>query len=449
VTAGERQHEARGALAAIPLAIDPPAALTVTLEVAFAGALIALTASSFGRHRDVGIQVGLPILVTPLLLHTAGALGGRFLWPENTFDGPGYVVAQASVMALCLVAYCFAPRPFARAVARPLPVLAAIAVSAIGAWLARASYAGVVDAVKLAIDIQLTPGQADPRLAMYMLAVATLVWTLVACATAPAAARRSVGAGLALLALGSFAFRWPHHWLLPLLGVALIAEAARHVRDDELAATFASTTPPISDAAWSGYITQVTAGLRRAMADVHSLTTRGEGGLASSLIVGDAAGVSVRARIDRIDGCVLALDVVLGRELDELSAATLTVWAIAPRALGKGPASPPAQFDERFKLRGSEPAFAQLFDDGLRARAVASLDGWVAYWEGVGLRYRVYPGRGAPLDHPLPLSDLALGRAPATAERVVSVIELLLEVAGRAGVAAAPALAPAEPAELA
>ena len=47
-----------------------------------------------------------------------------------------------------------------------------------------------------------------------------------------------------------------------------------------------------------------------------------------------------------------------------------------------------------------------------------------------GLRYRIYPGRGAPLDHPLPLSDLALGRAP-TAERLVAVVELLIELAGR------------------
>ena len=57
--------------------------------------------------------------------------------------------------------------------------------------------------------------------------------------------------------------------------------------------------------------------------------------------------------------------------------------------------------------------------------------GWFAYWEGEGLRYRVYPGRGAPLDHPMPLSDLALGRAVATAERLITVIELLIELGSR------------------
>src|SRR5262249_5686420 len=98
---------------------------------------------------------------------------------------------------------------------------------------------------------------------------------------------------------------------------------------------------------------------------------------------------------------------------------------------------------ERFKLRGNARAFERLLDEGLRARAIATLDGWLAYWDGEGLRYRVYPARGAPLDHPLPLSDLALGR-PAPPERLVAVIELLVEIAAR-GV---PAHQPSEPGEL-
>ena len=92
--------------------------------------------------------------------------------------------------------------------------------------------------------------------------------------------------------------------------------------------------------------------------------------------------------------------------------------------------------------RGSSLAFNKVFDEGLRARAIATLDGWLAYWEPEGLRYRVYPGRGAPLDHPIPLSDLALGR-PASAERLVAVFELLVEIAAR-GVTPQPTEAPKE-----
>ena len=447
-------------LAAAPLVVDAPAALSLTLEVAFAASGIAIIVAAIGRRRDLGIQIGLPIIAVPLVMHGVGVLGARFVWPDNTFDGPGVLLARGGVIALCLAAlvtpYCFAPRPFARAVTRPVPVLAAMAVAGAGALLARGWYASLAKAAGLAIGVELV-GQPDPRLAMYLLAVATLAWTLTACATAPSSARRSVGVGLALIVLGGYGFKWPHHYLLPLLGLVLIADAVRSVRDEELAALpIASETPPIADNAWSAYIGLVTQGLRRALAEVHSLTTRGEGGLASSVIVGDAGGVPVRIRVERIEGSVLALDVVLGRDIDEVRAATLTVWAIPPRALGVNPAGPPAApmfrsgdatFDERFKTRGSALAFRKLFDDGLRARAVATIDGWIAYWDGESVRYRVYPGRGAPLDHPMPLSDLALGRASATAERLVTVVELLVELATR-GVPPAAASATLEPTEL-
>jgi hypothetical protein len=448
-------------LAAAPLVIDAPAALSLTLEVGFAASVIAVVISAVGARRDVGIQVGLPIIAVPLLMHGVGVLGAKFAWRDNTFDGPGIALAQGGVIALCLGAlatpYCFAPRPFARAVTRPIPVLCAMAIAGIGALLARSWYPQLAKAASLAVGIELTRLQADPRLAMYLLAVATLAWTLASCAQAASPARRTVGIGLALIVAGGYAFKWSHHYLLPLLGLLLIADAVRSVRDEEHAALpLTVTTPPIPDAAWSAYITLVTRGLRRALGDVHSLTTRGEGGLASSVIVGDASGINVRVRIERIDNSVLALDVVLGRDIDELRGASLTIWAIPLRALGVNPAGPPAsplfktgdpQFDERFKTRGNAAAFHKLFDEGLRARAVATIDGWIAYWDNESVRYRVYPGRGAPVDHPMPLSDLALGRASSTAERFVSVVELLVDLASR-GLPPTPADAMPEPMEL-
>jgi hypothetical protein len=433
-----------GLLAVIPLVVGAPAQLSFALEIAFAVCVIAFVTTSIGRGRDLGAQLGIITLAIPLLLHTVSVLGGKYLWPEGAFDGPGPDVLRAGVMALCGAAlvspYVFAPRPFARAVTRPGPVVFAMAIAALGAVAARTWYPMVAKAAALAVGVDLNQAQADPRLALYLLAVATLAWTLSSCAIAHSPARRMIGAGILFVVLGGYAFHWPNHYLLPLLGMSLVAAAVRHVRDEELAALpITSDTPPITDTGWSSYVASVKAGLERSLADVHTLTTRGDGGLASSVIIGDKDGLSVRTRIERIEGSVIALDVILGREIDELRGATLTLWAIPPRALGVNPAGPPAQpliksddstFDERFKTRGSRAALDKLLDDGLRARVVATLDGWLAYWEPEGLRYRVYPGRGAPLDHPMPLSDLALGRA-ASPERLIAIIELLVDIAAR------------------
>jgi hypothetical protein len=446
-----------GVLAAIPLVVAVPPSLVLLLELAFAAAVIALVASVYGRDRDLGIAVGLPVVVAPLLLHSLNALGSELWWPESSYDGTGAEIARAGIMALCIAAlitpYCFAPRPFAYAVTRPVPFLVAVLIAGMGALFSKWAYFLAAKGATLALGILMTRAHPDRWLAVYLLAILTLAWTLASCAIAHSESRRSVGVGLALIVLGGYAFKWPHHYLLPLLGVAFIADAARRVRDEELAALPLSTeAPPIGDTIWSTYIGAVAQGLRRTLGDVHTLTTRGEGGLASSVIIGDAGGVPVRARIERIDGCVLGLDVVLGREIDEVRAATLTVWAIPARGLGPNPQGPPAAplfrtgdsgFDERFKTRGNATVFRALFDDGLRARAVATLDGWLAYWEREGLRYRVYPGRGAPLDHPMPLSDLSLGRIPPTAERLVAVIELLAELAAR-GVDPVPRTEPVE-----
>lgn len=458
-------------LAAIPLVIGMPAWMGFFLEIAFAAAVVAFIASTYRAERDLGVLIGLPLVALPLLLHTVLVFVQHFwpdAWHQSWPDGFSGDTARSGLLALSiaglLTPYCFSPRPFVRAVVRPAPLAIAIAILVAGMVIARATDLNTTKVASLALGAEMTNLRADYRLPFYILAVATLAWTLASCAIASTEARRTIGAGLALMVLGGYAFRWlggyafrgPHHYLLPLLGVALVADAVRRVREEELAALpIFSVAPPIADPAWSAYIGAIVHGLRRMLVEVHSLTTRGEGGITSSVIVGEvaAARLPVRIRIERIEGCVLALDVVVGREIDELSTATLSVWAIPERGHGANPLGPPAappfrsgdpQFDDRFKVRGDAAAFAALFDDGLRARAAATLDGWVAYWARDGLRYRIYPGRGAPVDHPMPLSDLALGRVPPTEERLVAVVELLVAIAER-GVEPA---APAEPAEL-
>ena len=446
-------------VAARPLLLAASPRVGVLIELGFAGALLALVMANVSRGRDLGVQLGLPILVAPLLLHSLGILGGLFAWSPDPFDGPMRALEHAGVTALCVAAlltpYCFAPRPFARAVARPVPLVVAMLTASFGAVIARVAYAKVAKVMALALGLQLHPGKADPQLALYLLALATLTWTIVACATAASPARRQIGLGIVFVALGGYAFKWPHQFLLPLLGAALVVDAGRLVREEELAALpLVGEAPPVGDTAWGAYIAVLAQGLRRVSSSVHSLTTRGEGGLVSSLLVGEARGVPIRIRVERIDGSVLALDIVLGAEIDEARSATLSMQSVN-RQLGVPPPGPPASpalalgnnaFAVRFTARGDRAALDTLFDEPMRERAEALLEGWLAYWRGGGLRYRVYPGRGAPVDHPMPLPDLAMGRVPSHADRLVALVELLVDIASRAELA--PDVPAVEPQEL-
>ena len=292
-------------LAAVALVIRPPEATIVALELAFAIAIIAQVAATFGRGRDLGVQIGIVAIAAPLLIHTLDVAGVRWLWPETAYDGKIVGIEHAGVMALCVAAlispYVFAPRPFARAVTRPGPVVIAMVIAAAGAVSARLWYPQLARAATLAIGVTLDQDQADPRLAIYLLAFATLTWTLASCALAETEARRQIGAGIVLVVLGGYAFQWTHHYILPLLGVAMIADAARRVRDEELdGMPITSETPSISDVTWSSYIATVKAALEKVIGDVHTVTTRGEGGLATTMLVGDKDGLPVR-NPDRAD----------------------------------------------------------------------------------------------------------------------------------------------------
>lgn len=459
-------------LSAWAILVAPSREVTFALECCLAAlALVAVgrsTGGLFGRPRDPGVAIGVVFLALPLLVHFLAVLGARFFWAEDTYDGIGPAVVRAGTLALALAGlvspYCLAPRPFVRSVTRVTPMLVAIGVALAAAWLLRHDYLGMAAAIKRAIGVELQTTSADPQLTIYLLAVATLAWTLCSCFLAPTMPRRMVAVGLLLLVLGGHAFEWPLHYLLLALGLTTVADAAVPVRPAEhaVAAMTAGGGPAIDDATWGRYLGAVSAALRRRCSSLHSLTTRGGEATTSSVLVGEADGRALRIRVDRDHGAVLGLDVAIGRDLELAprgkTQATLTVACDEGFLPEDAPACEPpiasgdAGFDRRFRCRGARAELEQLFDAGLRGRAVPLLDGWLAVVRGESLRYRSYPSAsGGGVEPLLPLADLAQGQVPAGAgERVMVMMELLLELAARAQVMTSaagltePSEAPAE-----
>lgn len=400
----------------------------------------------WARRGELGAAVGVTVCAAPILLYGAASLLSHSLWSEDELLG-GKVKAHFAVwargaLALAAIAspYCLSPRPFARHATRLFPFMIAVIIAVLGATLLRYDYADTVRAANRVFGLELRTDVAQDQLALYLLALATVVWTIVSCLIADSPARRRIGVGLALLVLLGHGFAWPLAFVAGAMGLVMLGDGALAVRDEEDVG-FVAATPPIDDEAWQGFVGQVVASLRRSSdASVSAVSVRGEGQSSSTVIVTERHGVPVRIRVERVARAVVVLDLVCGRDVDVARTAT---WSVLARGGRSAHPEPPAAgtafrtddltFDERFRARGDRASLLRMVDDGLRARAAATLDGWLAYWEGEGLRHRVYPGVGAPLDQPLPLSDLAVRRSasPAAAERLVALVELVCELASR------------------
>jgi hypothetical protein len=433
-------------VAAVAAVVDPDLVQTF-LHVALLVVAIYTVSRVWLMSKDLGAQIGATIIAAPILIYCVMSLFAGFLWTEDQMlSGEakaeiGKMARNALVIAAIASPYCLSPRPFARSMTRILPFLVALMIAGAGAIALRFDYPSTVKAVNRALGLELRVDAAQDQIALYLLAFATITWTTVACMTAPSPSRRRIGFGLALLVMAGHGFAWPASFVTAAVGLLFIGDGATNVRDEERAA-FIPVTPAIEDETWQAFVGHVVGALRRLAGDdsaVSAVSVRGEGEHTSTVVVTERRGVPVRLRIERMARAVVVIDIVCGREIDAGRSAT---WSIVSRG-GGHPEPPPAgpltrvddaPFDERFRARGDLDSLKKMLDDGLRAQAAASLDGWLAYWDGQSLRHRVFPGQGAPLDVPIPLSQLAMEKrsTPESAERLVRVIELCAEIAAPA-----------------
>ncbi|RMH40031.1 MAG: hypothetical protein D6689_14995 [Deltaproteobacteria bacterium] len=465
-----RSRAVRGALAASGFAAaatsgwaivcTPSLRLQFALQTAFSATIAVIVLSQVRRRGHLWTKLGVVVVAVPLLAQYYAPFVLRVIdgadlslfpnIPHHELPNRVRNWGQVSIAVAALASpYLFAPRPARWSLAKPAPLVVATFVGLVAGIVVREQRAVGTELAMMGLGIDIGPtGAPHGMVGIYLLALVSITWTLVSCLIAEAPARRRIGVGLGLLVVAGYAFAWPLQYAVALVGLLAIDRAADDVRRQESeleAAGAAFHLPAIAAAAWADYVRSIVNALG---GDTHaqSMTSQHGHGATVTHIVGRRRGVPMQLRITRSHGAVQVVDVTLGRRPPADREPDWTLHARSERvfAIGSHPEPPPthapatktgdALFDRRFRVRDAGGVTAALLDDSLRARATAVLDGWLALWRGDSLHYRVCPGRGAPLDTPIPISELAARGAPGAdaAAKIITLLDLLADIAQRA-----------------
>jgi hypothetical protein len=433
--------------AACAIAFIAPAgpAYSLFLESLFVAGIVVLGVTVLRRGLDLGAVIGLAMFTVPFAVHLYGAIGVRMLGTDTLPDEFIARVSQVGVMTLCLCAiaspYCFASRPFARALTKIAPVVVAMAVAAGCALFARSSYLDAVLVAKRAFGVELSRTRVDPRLALAILALATAAWTLTSCAVASAASRRMVGVGLAMVMLAGYGLIYPAYFAVVAVGFLTMTDAVVQLREEELGSLMPANAPVIEDGPWHSYVLAVVDRLRALGHEASTVSVRGDGEQITTIIAGRMDERSFSVRIERLAGRVAVIDTRIGRELQDVATASLVIHA--RNSPDQVPAMPVValspsdlDFDHRYLLYGRTEAAAEVLVDDVRRAMPDLVDGIVCVWPTEAVRHRAYPGRGARVDVPIPLAELASRQVREDAgQPMVALVLLLGDIARRAVVA--------------
>ena len=446
------------------------------LETSFVILLATLAVALWLSPGDLRTRFGFTLVLLPFAVHYYGTLKLHIFtdvdearW-SNLPDRLREVGQHAVALTALAAPLWLGPRPLLRALSRPGPMVVSAFVASIGAVILRKHYEVGMELAARGLGMELGPGAPPETMALYVSAAAAAVWTVSACITSDSRARRSIGLGLALIVAGGYGFAWPLQYMCGVVGMLTIAGGAMRVQEEESQLAVPPprfSTPPIPDAVWEAYVSRLMTAL-----SARRHIRRGNGH-EQTVLSGQRNEIPFSLRLsrgpDRQGGAGLeSIDLVFGGgDHEPPDAPSWTMLARAAGLMAAGAHPPPpnvagprtqtgdAVFDGRFRLHDAAGLTPRLLDEDLRVRAAATLDGWVAVWPERALLYRVHPGRGAPLDHPVPVTELAF-RAPAepSVERLVGVVDLIADLAGKTLARGGDGGAgdgddPAEPAQLA
>lgn len=445
---------------------SPTIATQFTMQSVFSLTVVIVIISQLRLTGDPWVKLGVIVLATPILLQYYAPFvlhlfdhADLSLYPNiPNKDLPARMREWGQhvvVLAALVSPYLFAPRPIRLSVPRPAPLVIAAFVGLIAGIILREQREVGMELAMLGLGFDIGPPGAPRTIeALYLLALTSVTWTLVSCLIADSPSRRRIGVGIGLIVIGGYAYEWPLQYLVAMIGLLVIADASDDVAEEEsslAAAERAFHLPPISSETWRAFVDTALAALREWEDDgakgAQTIASDKGQGIVETHIVAQKRGVAVQIMITRAHDAVHMIDVLCGRRPPENQEPDWTLHARSDRvlAIGSHPEPPPttasavkihdAPFDRRFRVRDRDKFTDQLFDDGLRVRATVVVDGWLAYWKGSTLYYRVFPGRGAPLDTPIPISELAMrgADAPPSVEKLLGLLNLLTEIAERAG----------------
>jgi hypothetical protein len=330
-------------LACMSIVAAPSAGVTFLLEASVVLAILTIVVAQFTRKGDVGARFGLVLLALPLIVHFYGPLSVRYIGGEEAqWNGLTDQVENTGrwlvLLAALTMPYCFGARPFFLRAARLGPLLAGVTVGVCGALLIRNDYVKGMELAQNGLGISVGPAAPSSLVALSLLALSAVAWTLASCFTVASKSRRLVGVGIALVGVGGYGFAWPLQYLVGLAGLLSISRAATTVQTEERAEMTRQavlSVPPISDEHWQTYIESLLEALREPSSDSSesrelgaAVTIRGEGGQQRTHFVYQREKLGVTVTVERVSGSINGIDVRCGSSESDAELPGEPAWSL-------------------------------------------------------------------------------------------------------------------------